>query len=151
MRTTSARLLIIALLAMMTITMSAQDNTRQRKSREELAQIQARRISDDLALDDKTSARFIETYCQCQREVWALGPRLKGRKGQNARTRGNSVSGQTVEQRFECSQKLLDIRKKYYAEYSKFLTEKQIERVYSLEKQTMSRLARRSQQKAGRR
>lgn len=143
MKTTATRLFLIAIVAMMTISMSAQDNTKQRKTREELAQMQAQRISDQLAFDDKTTARFIEIYCQCQREVWALGPRMKGRNGQDTESQGNDGSGQTVKQRLDRSQKLLDIRKKYYAEYAKFLTEKQIERVYQIEKQMMSRLAKR--------
>lgn len=34
----------------------------------------------------------------------------------------------------ERDQKLLDLRKKYYNEYSKFLTQKQIDRIYQMEK-----------------
>ena len=41
----------------------------------------------------------------------------------------------------ERSEKLLQIRQKYYAEYSKFLTQNQIKRVYVLERQMMKRLA----------
>lgn len=141
MKTTSVKLFLIAIMAMMTISMSAQDNSKQRKSREELAQIQAKKISDNLAFDEKTSARFIETYCQYQKEVWAMGPRLGKGKRAAAGQKDNDEAQESVKQRLERSQKLLDLRKKYYAEYSKFLSEKQIERVYQLEKQTMSRLA----------
>ena len=35
---------------------------------------------------------------------------------------------------------MLDIRKKYYKEYSKFLTQNQIKRVYELEQQMKKRL-----------
>ena len=47
---------------------------------------------------------------------------------------------EAIEERFDRSQKLLDIRKKYYKEYSKYLTPKQIQRVYSIEKNMMKRL-----------
>ena len=51
--------------------------------------------------------------------------------------------------RMEQSQKILDLREKYYKEYSKFLTQKQIERAYELEQQTMRRLARHHRQSTG--
>lgn len=143
MKATAMKLLVIAVMAMTTIAVCAQDNGKQRKSREELAQIQAQRIADDLAFDDKTTVKFIDTYCKCQKEVWALGPRM-GKRQPNAQGQQNgNDSNETVKQRLERSQKFLDIRKKYYAEYSKFLTEKQIDRVYQIEKQMMNRLAKR--------
>ncbi|MDE6151407.1 MAG: hypothetical protein K2G12_05405, partial [Prevotella sp.] len=49
---------------------------------------------------------------------------------------------QALKGRFEHSQKILDIRQKYYKEYSKFLSQKQIKRVYEIEKQMKTRLAR---------
>ena len=41
---------------------------------------------------------------------------------------------QVLKERFGHSQKILDLRRKYYAIYSKFLTQKQIRRVYELER-----------------
>lgn len=41
------------------------------------------------------------------------------------------------------SEKILDIRQKYYKEYSKFMTQKQIQRVYEIEKNMMKRFAKR--------
>jgi len=151
MKTTSIKLFLIAIAAIMTFSVSAQDGTKQRKSREELAKTQAQQISNRLAFDSKTSASFIDTYCQYQREVWALGPRLKDKKGVAAQKNGNTDNTTTVKERLDRSQKLLDIRKKYYDEYSKFLTEEQIERVYQLERQMMNRLAHRGGKKAKRR
>lgn len=43
--------------------------------------------------------------------------------------------------RFDRSQKILDLRKKYYAIYSTFLTQKQISRVYEIERDMMRRLS----------
>ena len=47
-----------------------------------------------------------------------------------------------IKSRFAHSRKILDLRQKYYGIYSEFLTQKQILRVYVLEKQMMNRLAR---------
>lgn len=122
----------------------AQKSDKQRMSREQLAEVQARHIAQQLAFDDETTAKFVDTYSRCQKEIWTLVPLKKGVRG-TAKT--DTETEEAIESRFERSQKLLDIRKKYYKEYSEFLTPKQIQRVYSLEKSMMGRLGK----KAGRR
>ena len=127
------------------INMSAQSNNQQRLSREELAEKQARHIAHELALDDATTQKYVATYKAYQQEVWALGPRVK-RHQANA---SEAEAEQANKARMEQSQKILDLREKYYKEYSKFLTQKQIERAYELEQQTMRRLARHHRQSTG--
>ena len=117
----------------MSMSLSAQDNTR-RISREELAVKQAEHISETLAFDKATSDRFKEVYCNFQKELWALGPN-------HGKQRSDNPSEEEMKQRFERSQKILDLRKKYYDIYSTFLTQKQISRVYEIERNMMRRLA----------
>lgn len=57
-------------------------------------------------------------------------------------------TGQAIKDRFAHSQKILDIREKYYSIYSEFLTQSQIQRVYDLERQMMKRLSRHDKAKA---
>lgn len=138
------RIMVVAvLLAAVSTATYAQDKQRQRATREQLAEMQARRIAGEMAFDDKTSTRFIDTYVSCQKEIWALGPRTgrPGKKDKGEMT--DEQAEQAIKDRFAHSQKILTIRQKYYAEYSKFLSQKQIERVYQLEKQMMNRLANR--------
>ena len=120
-----------------------QSNNQQRLSREELAEKQARHIAHELALDDATTQKYVATFCAYQKEVWALGPRVKRH---SADTATEAEAEQANKARMEQSQKILDLREKYYKEYSKFLTQKQIERAYELEQQTMRRLARHHRQ-----
>ena len=132
-------LLLAVMLTAIGGTASAQ-SSRQRLSREQLAEVQARHIANEMAMDDTTSQHFIETFCQFQREIWALGPRPK--------RPGNQMTDEETEQalkaRFAHSRKILDLRQKYYGIYSEFLTQKQIRRVYELERQMMERLSKRS-------
>ena len=121
------------------INMSAQSNNQQRLSREELAEKQARHIAHELALDDATTEKYVATYKAYQQEVWALGPRVKRHQTDTAT---EAEVGQANRARMEQSQKILDLREKYYKEYSKFLTQRQIERAYELERKVMHRLAR---------
>lgn len=100
--------------------------TRQRMSREQLAEKQAQHIAKAVALDEELTKKFVSTYCDCQKDIWALGPRLK----RDAK----------VEQRFERNRKVLDIREKYYKKYKKFLSDEQIEKVYNEERRMMNHM-----------
>lgn len=105
-------------------TFMAQADNNQKLSREDLAVKQAQYIAHELALDETTSNKYVETYCQYQQELWNMGPR----------------KSLTTEQRFERSQQILDLRKKYYKKYQTFMTDQQIDQAYKLEKRLMNRL-----------
>lgn len=131
------RLMLLAVaLTALSGAVSAQNN-KQRLTREQLAEVQAKHIAKEMAMDEATSRRFIETFCQFQRDIWALGPRPK----QPHRQMTDEETGQALKARFAHSQKILDLRQKYYGIYSEFLTQKQIRRVYELERQMMDRLS----------
>ncbi len=138
------RLFIIALTMIVSCTtVYAQQSTsqsttsKQRISREQLAEVQARHIAQELAFSNTITAKFVRTYCNCQKEIWALGPRSKSSK----RGMSEQDNEERIRQRFAMSEKILAIRQKYYKEYSKFLTQAQIERVYELERKMMNRLS----------
>ena len=115
---------------------------KQRMSREQMAEMQARHISRRLALDDAASQKFIETFCAYQKEVWALRPQGKGIR-QNRSEMTDEEAEKAIKDQFEHSQKVLTLRQEYYKKYSKFLSAKQIQRVYELERQSMNRLSKR--------
>lgn len=72
------KILVLAV-AMITFNVStyAQKSERQRMTREQLAEAQAHFIADEMAMDDTTAKQFVETFCQFQKDIWALGPVLK--------------------------------------------------------------------------
>ena len=132
MKTIFRTILAISLAMFMSMTMAAQPNGK-KISREELAVKQAGYISNELAFDEETSKKFKEAYCNFQQKLWALGPSLGKPKSENP-------TEDEMKQRFERSQNILDLRKKYYGIYSTFLTQKQISRVYEIERDMMRRL-----------
>ena len=139
--------ILMMLVTMMSFTTGAfaqASNQKQRLSREQLAEKQAQYIAHDLGLDEKTSSKFIDTYTQYQKEIWALGPRPHHKKGE---MKTDAQTEQEIKQRFEMSEKILNIRQKYYKKYSKFLSQQQIQRVYELERQMMKRFAQRGPRK----
>ncbi len=127
-----------AVAVLLSMSLSAQSRSN-RISREELAVKQAEHISETLAFDKATSDRFKETYCSFQKELWALGPRPEKQESDNP-------GEEEMKQRFERSQKILDLRKKYYDIYSTFLSQKQISRVYEIERDMMRSLSRQKPQ-----
>lgn len=123
------------------------DGPRKRPNMEQLTKMQATRISQSLGLDDKTSQKFIETFCNCRKEMAATRPARPSKK----RTEMTDAEvDKQIKANFQQGRKLLDIREKYYAAYSKFLTPKQIQRVYELERQDKERFEQRMHQRDGR-
>uniref|UniRef100_UPI0025D0FECB hypothetical protein n=1 Tax=Prevotella sp. TaxID=59823 RepID=UPI0025D0FECB len=137
-------MMVVAMMTVSTSVFAQAPNQKQRLSREQLAEKQAQYIVHDLGLDDKTSSKFIDTYTQCQKEVWALGPRPHHKKGE---MKTDAQTEQEIKHRFEMSEKILNIRQKYYKKYSQFLSQQQIQRVYELERQMMKRFAQRGPRK----
>ena len=146
------KVLRLTLTAVMTVVFSiaasaqdnsaAQANKKQRMSREQMAEAQAKHIARELALDDATSQKFVETFSAYQKEVWTLSPRGKGMSPKKDNL-SDAEAEKAIKDQFEHSQKILSLRQDYYKKYSKFLTPKQIQRVYELEKQAMNRLSKR--------
>ena len=129
------------MMAVCTTAVQAQDNNqsnKQRMTREQLAEKQGKYIAHELAFDEQTTQKFLATWLDYQKEVWALGPRLK-KHDKDSQT--DAEAEQAIKQRMERSQKILDLREKYYKKYNAFLTQKQIERVYELEQKAMKRLS----------
>lgn len=136
-------MLAIMLMAMTTAfaqqTNKQRPNGKQRISREQLAEKQAQHIARTLNFDDATTQKFTKTYCDYQKEIWALGPRKLPKK-QNMTDQDNE---ERIKHQFAMSEKILNLRQKYYKEYSKYLTQTQIEKVYETEKKMMRRTANR--------
>lgn len=133
-------ILVALTLLMSVLTLQAQVSGKQRISREQLAETQAQHIAKDLAFDDATTAKFVATYCEYQKELWAIGPRPK--KAPNETLSEKQAEAQ-MQQQFTRSQRILDLREKYYKKYSTFLTQRQIQRVYEIERGMRKKLMQR--------
>lgn len=103
-------------------------------SREELANKRAKGIANRLALDEQTTARFVATFMDYQKEVWALGSRVRSK---DMADKSDAEVEQAIKQRFDRDMKIMKIREKYYGYYRQFLTPKQIQRVYAMERKAM--------------
>lgn len=131
---------------MVCMSMGANAQNKQKKdgsrmSVELLTELRAKRIAQALALDDATAQKFITTFCACQKELYAANKAMKENKGKK-RSEMTDAEIETIQKdRFKQSRKLLDLREKYYGEYRKFLSARQVRRVYELEKQDFKKFA----------
>lgn len=109
---------------------------RPRMTMEQLADKQAAKIVTDLGLDDKTAAKFTEVYQKYMKELDDVRKEfpLYGVKGMKAKAQASIPTDEEVDKmmrdRFKQSRKMLDIREKYYDEFRKFLSPKQVQKVY---------------------
>lgn len=147
MKTT--RTIILTLMLIFTTIGSQAQDARQRMSREQMAETQAKHIAADLNLTGNTYDRFVETYENYKKELWQTAPKRSKKRCHQSET--EEQAAENTRQRFERSQKMLDIRNKYYQEFSKFLTQKQIEQMYEKERKMMKRLSERRRANHGKR
>ena len=135
-----------------------QDNQPRKKgfNPEQRIEKKAQRICRELALDDATAKKFTETYREYYKELKALRTKdcsdgkkdgIEGKKNLDgkkdfdgkkdcckAKNLTEAEAAQMLKARFEMQEKTLSLQKKYYDKYSKFLTQKQIMRIYEMEK-----------------
>ena len=116
--------------------------THKRMTMEQMVDMQSNKIIGELGLDDKTAAKFKDVYAKYMKEMNDLR-----KEGMDFRMRGRMQKGDTLAKmkiqmptddevdkmmrdRFKQSRKILDIREKYYDEFRKFLSPKQVQKVY---------------------
>lgn len=97
----------------------------------------AQMIAGQLALDDATTARFVEVFKQQAAETEKLRANcpLTKKEARKDKELTEAEAKQILEGQFDRQEKMQDLRKKYYKEYCKFLTQKQILRIYEMDKQ----------------
>lgn len=149
MKTKYFLMMVVAVL-MGTEVMNAQQKEgkrpmRKRMTMEQMAERQAGKFVNELGLDDKTAARFTEVYKKYMAEQdevrkefapdFAMRGKMEDKKdGKEINMKMQAPTDEQVDKmmrdRFKQSRKMLDIREKYYDEFRKFLSPKQVQKVY---------------------
>ena len=140
------------------MTLSAQnEENKERKQRptpEQMMQMQTNQMVRALMLDDATAAKFTpiyEKYLKELRECRMMNFKPRARKDADQGTEANTAKetpkpvmtdaeiAKMLKDQFAQSRKMLDIREKYYNEFSKILSQKQIMKIYQQEKSNMNK------------
>ena len=121
---------------------------KQRPAPEQVMKMQVNQMVSRLMLDDATAAKFVPVYEKYLTELRDC--RLMNRQSKTGTAAVDSTAGRAPKQaltdaevekmlknRFAQSRKMLDVREKYYGEFSKILSQKQILKIYQQEKSNM--------------
>lgn len=101
MKSTFRILLFIMTITFCGVNAYAQKDNRQRMTREQLAETQAKYITKEMAMDDVTAEKFIKTFCQFQKTFGHLVPDLK----EILQTARKLEAEQALEERFSHSKR----------------------------------------------
>lgn len=153
MKTKFIYVILAALLMGSPMTLSAQNKgNKERKERptaEQMMQRQTDHMVKALMLDDATAAKFTpvyEKYLKELRQCRTMGhkPRVKKDATQDANANAakdapksamtDAEIAKILKDQFAQSRKMLDVREKFYNEFSQVLSQKQIMRIYQMEK-----------------
>ena len=101
---------------------------------------QIEQVCGSLMLDDATTAKFSSIYRQYLKDLQACSKTKSEPRAIAEKTKGGKKTltdeevEKQIEARFAKSRKILDTREKYYKEFKKVLTPRQILKVYAQEK-----------------
>ena len=149
MKTKFIYVIMAVLLMGSQMTLSAQNtDNKQKKQRptpEQMVQMQTKQIVKTLMLDDATAAKFTPVYEKYLKELREC--RMMTHKARTEKTKGQGTDAKKerpsmtddeiatmLRNQFTQSRKMLDVREKYYNEFSKILSQKQILKIYQQEK-----------------
>ena len=156
MKTKFIYVVLMALFLGSQMTLSAQNKEnkerKQHPTPEQMMQMQTNQMVRALMLDDATAAKFTpiyEKYLKELRECRMMNfkPRKDAAQGTEANTAKETPKpvmtdaeiAKMLKDQFAQSRKMLDIREKYYNEFSKILSQKQIMKIYQQEKSNMNK------------
>lgn len=120
---------------------------RRQFTKEQMQDMQCNQLIRSLALDDATAAKFTPVYKEYMEEMCATRD-MKPHRAVVADKEGlkqiptDAEVEQAIKARFAQSRKMLDIREKYYNEFRKFLSPKQIQKMYNHEKRNGNKFRR---------
>lgn len=148
MKTRKFLMVLVAIFMGSQVALFAQEKKEARPERkqfnkEQMQEMQCNQIIKGLALDDATAAKFTPVFKQYMEEMRATRT-MGSRRNPANRTVADKQTPkpvptdaeveQAIKSRFAQSRKILDIREKYYNEFRKFLSPKQIQKMYNMEK-----------------
>jgi len=120
----------------LTISVKNEQRSKRQESRptfEQREQRQCNKMVKELMLDDVTSAKFIPIYKQYLEEIRTCKfskYKKSMKKGKNKITQTDADIEKMIKNQFAQTRKMVDIQEKYYTEFQKVLTPKQILRIY---------------------
>lgn len=170
MKTKFMYVVLAALLMGSQMTLSAQNKEnkekKQRPTAEQMMKMQTNQMVKVLMLDDASAAKFTplyESYLKELRECRTMNRKPRTDKSNAQATKADAKRdaprptmtdaeiAKMLKGQFAQSRKMLDIREKYYKDFSKILSQKQIMKIYQQEKNNMNKFKKEFDRRKGQR
>ena len=126
------------IMALMPFDISAQGQKGKRPDRpkkEQIIEHQYNVAVRELMLDDEKTAKFKTTFYAYQKEFFAIVDKyIPKKKGKRPENETDTEIEKRLLNRFAMSREIVDVREKYYKQFRQFLTPRQVEKIFDLEK-----------------
>jgi hypothetical protein len=141
MKTTVNILLVIITLSL-GLQVKAQSGERNLKFRERIIEVKLRKISNKLNLEPAVYEKFRPIYLRYENDIMGIDFKKTGRLMRvNPDSLTNEEAEQIINSQMEGAKKLLEIREKYYDEFSRVLKPQQIIKLYQTENEIRKKVA----------
>ncbi|MBQ8443408.1 MAG: DUF3826 domain-containing protein [Bacteroides sp.] len=127
-----------------------------RMTMEQMVDMQSNKIVGELGLDDKTAVKFKDVYKKYMTEMDDLRkkdmpkkPEVKPEDGKVPPMPTDAEVDKMMRERFAQGRKMLDIREKYYDEFRKFLSPKQVQKVFDQDQMKKGKFHKEMNRRAG--
>ncbi len=136
--------LVMAMVMMCTLNASADDKKRDggkpNVTPEMRAQRNAERMAQQLKLDDATTSKFIETYKAYEAEKGKVYKKYMGERkaapaeGEKPQRKTDAEIEKEILNKMAMGRAIIDVRESYYKKFRKFLNPRQIQYIFSQER-----------------
>lgn len=117
-------------LVLLAFVLSFAANAQEQKGKitpEQRVEFRAKKLSKELLLDEKTSAKFVTLYKEYVAALKATHPDMNKQKGEPT----DAQRIERLQNRYETQAKIANVNKEYVGKFSKILTAPQVEKVMS--------------------
>ncbi|ERI85076.1 hypothetical protein HMPREF1981_01962 [Bacteroides pyogenes F0041] len=133
-------------------------------TREQITKMKVNRAVKALMLDDATAAKFAPVYEKYLTELHECCVSINGISGTSKKKslasdnntaplseKTDAEIAKLLKEQFAQSRKMMDIREKYYGEFSKLLSQRQVMKVYRMEKNGANKFGKKNDRRRGQR
>lgn len=115
-------------------TTDTQRKERKRPTKEQMQNMRCARLAEELTLSDDAREKFVATYKDYLNERSKINQSQRGDfNNKKKEVKTDAEVEKMIKSRFATSRQILDLREKYYDKFRKFLTPKQIQKMYDFE------------------
>ena len=129
------KIVILAISALLAVNISAQEQKKEQfagkqLSQEEKVEFKIQHLTQELMLSDQQAEKFAATFREYAAEKAKLFSKKDKKKCEQGKELSDAELDKLAKQRFEEMKKFADLQAKYYDEFRKYLSARQVEKIF---------------------